>query len=84
MPCEKTDLGGGNFAITCSRGQRTPACKTPGCGGRGQFLCDYPLEGKRAGKTCDRPMCDRCRVSMGPGRDYCASHAAMAKAGATP
>jgi hypothetical protein len=79
MPCDKVDLGDGAFAIACSRGGRTPPCATPGCGGRGQFLCDYPLAGKRTGKTCDRAMCARCRVSMGPERDFCASHVALAK-----
>ncbi len=64
MPCEPFPLAGG-VAIICSRGRRRKTCATPGCNRTATKLCDFPLEGKRAGKTCDRDMCDACAVSMG-------------------
>lgn len=61
--------------LMCSRGGRRTKCATPGCSGRADFLCDFPLAGKRAGKTCSRAMCERCRRAQSPGVDYCEPHA---------
>ncbi len=41
------------------------------CGGFAPFLCDYEVA---PGKTCDRPICGRCRVNFGL-TDYCPQHA---------
>lgn len=41
------------------------------CGWAGDYLCDYPVGNE---KTCDRPMCDRCRHSVAPEIDYCGAH----------
>lgn len=69
MPCQKMDLGNGNHAILCFRGQR-PRAKCD-CGNPHQYLCDAPArKGKR--KTCNRKLCDGCRVKVGE-LDYCRS-----------
>jgi hypothetical protein len=76
MPCRPYPIPGG-VAIVCGRGQRSKPCATVGCGGRGDFLCDYPLAGKASGRTCDRAMCERCRRPQRKGVDYCGPHASM-------
>lgn len=64
--------------ICCTRGARAwKPCSTTGCTGRALFLCDFPLEGKRQGQTCDRPVCAGCRRSQGPHVDYCRAHHEM-------
>ena len=72
-PCQVIDVPGGQ-AIVCSRGE-TKRCS---CGNRMTKLCDWPLTGGKAGKTCDRPMCDKCATRVGPNRDFCPAHARMA------
>ncbi len=46
-----------------------PTCVV--CGGFAPFLCDYEVA---PGKTCDRPVCGRCRYNAGL-KDYCPQHA---------
>lgn len=75
MPCNPVDLGGGAFAIACTRGRRPIICVH--CGRPGNRLCDFPLTGAKAGKTCDRPLCAKCAVRRKPGIDYCQVHAGM-------
>ena len=41
-------------------------------------LCDFPLRGSRGG-TCDRKLCDRCAVTVGPDKHYCGPHARLAR-----
>lgn len=72
-----TPLPGGGFV--CRSGQRK-ACATPGCGGRVVALCDYPIKGKKPGATCSAAMCERCRASVGPDRDFCPPHKRAADA----
>lgn len=68
-----TRLPGGGFV--CRSGRR-PSCS--GCGKPGATLqCDYPLTGPKAGKTCDRWLCDKCATHVGPDRDYCPPHQAL-------
>jgi hypothetical protein len=70
-------LPDGTTVIVCTRGTRgtrQPRCS--GCGAPGaDKLCDYPVvrANGKAG-TCDRPLCERCAVSVGVGRDYCGPH----------
>ena len=42
------------------------------CGSISGFLCDG-LVGE--GKTCDMPLCEKCRVHQGEDTDYCPDHA---------
>ncbi len=49
--------------------QDTRSCSV--CGAPGRYLCDYPLA---PGKTCDKPLCGRCRVIKGPDQDWCPGH----------
>ena len=75
MPCRPVDLGNGVTAIVCSKGDRR-SCK---CGRRSTKLCDYPLRGKKQGRTCDAPLCDRCATSVGRDKDYCPAHVEISK-----
>ncbi len=77
MSCKFTDLGNGDFAVTCSRGQRQRApCDV--CKERPHTkLCDYPLSGKKAGATCSRKLCDRCAKQAGLNVDLCPPHAKL-------
>ena len=77
MPCETLVLPDGTTAIVCTRGQRTPRCSVPGCRNPGAHLCDHPLAGKKAGKTCDRRICAVHATKTGPDRDLCPAHAAL-------
>lgn len=58
------------IGIACTRG--AIRCE---CGSASSKLCDFPLKGAKAGKTCDRRICGRCAVVMGPNKDYCPAHA---------
>lgn len=65
---------GGGFA--CSRGSALDRLrKFCGCGRPATKLCDYPLRGPKAGKTCDAPLCERCATVVGADRDFCQPHA---------
>jgi hypothetical protein len=76
MPCRKIDLGDGRFAIACGRGDRAPLCSV--CHQRrAPKLCDFPLTGEKTGRTCDRPLCEKCAVHQNPDIDYCPAHARM-------
>jgi hypothetical protein len=67
------------FVFVCGR-RRVAPCMTEGCGRPHTALCDYPLTGSLKGKTCDRKMCDACRVRQaGVDRDYCRAHHEIAK-----
>lgn len=71
--------------IACGRGrQERRRCDTPGCSGRAVALCDWPLSGPKAGKTCSRAMCAQCRRPQEPEVDYCRTHHDQAKATSTP
>ncbi len=70
MPCDI--LPGG--VIACSRGRRRANCDSPGCTSAHVALCDWPLKGDKAGRTCDRKMCGRHRHPVGSDRDYCNAH----------
>jgi hypothetical protein len=73
------DGNGRELAIACSRGERH-RCSTPGCQNDGTKQCDFPV--KRNGKpgTCDRYICQKCAMRVGPDLDYCGPHARQAKA----
>jgi len=74
MHCSHFNLPGGGTAIICGR-DRLKACAV--CGLPSAKLCDFPLTGVKAGKTCDRPVCEKCAVHSEPDTDYCPTHARM-------
>src|SRR3990167_2536674 len=86
MPCDTIfDDHGNPIGIACSRGTRAARCGTPDCNAASVALCDYPLAGRKAGKTCDRRMCTKCRTSVGKNVDHCPAHArAAAKSSGAP
>ncbi len=64
------------IGFECNRGYDTPSCSS--CGGKATKQCDFPLKGKKAGQSCDRPLCDRCATRYDekePGKDFCPVHA---------
>jgi hypothetical protein len=61
-------------AIVCSRGQRAKRCSN--CESDATRLCDAPLRGRKEGKTCDAPLCERCATRLkGVDGDLCPAHA---------
>jgi hypothetical protein len=72
MPCYAFKIGNATGFI-CTPRERSKPCKY--CGRPSSKLCDYPLRGAKAGKTCDIPMCDRCATHIDPDSDYCKAHA---------
>lgn len=70
MPCNiMRDANGRPFGIVCSRGPARRRCAF--CGAWSTKLCDWPAG---PGKTCDRPLCDKHAVNVGPNRDWCPNH----------
>jgi len=78
MPCDpiKVTMPDGSVAkgFICSRGPR-PKAKRCRCDRSSTLLCDQPLTGPKTGKTCDRPLCERCATEVGPDRHLCPAHA---------
>jgi hypothetical protein len=61
-------------AIVCSRTDTRKRCVV--CqSSRDLRLCDFPLQGGKAGRTCDRPVCGAHATHEAPDTDYCPSHA---------
>lgn len=80
MACEHVDLGDGTTMIVCRRGGRRAPAKRCKCGKPASLLCDFPLKGRKAGKTCDRPLCSGCAerqrtTADGDTVDFCPAHA---------
>lgn len=79
MTCRHIDVGPGGFAIVCSRGSARSRCSIDGCTKPSTKLCDFPLSGSKAGKTCDRRLCDSHARAQGDSVDFCPTHAEMAE-----
>lgn len=52
MPCEPFNGG-----FICRRGGVRRRCDVAGCMASAEFQCDFPLAGRKAGRTCDRHLC---------------------------
>lgn len=75
MRCERVSFPGGGTAFVCRSGRQPMAqCS---CGAPATLVCDYPLKGEKAGKTCDRDICRACAASQGPNIDWCPAHARL-------
>jgi hypothetical protein len=76
MACKVVKLPNGMTALVKMAPQRKKFCE---CGRPCTKLCDYVMSHQsRRGvteRTCDKPMCDRCAVHVGPETDYCVPHA---------
>jgi len=75
--CERLQFPNGSVAIVCGvRRRRRPPCA---CGAESKYECDGPRR-HHAGrtKTCDRPLCGRCRIHVPPNQDFCKDHRAEA------
>jgi hypothetical protein len=80
MRCTRIAVPGG-IGFVCSSREPRKSCS---CGRASTALCDYPLTGSKAGKTCDKPLCDRCRVRIGDNVDRCPAHHALEQQAAKP
>ncbi len=75
--CYSVNTGGVRAIVCGSLGEPCHECRSVG-----GFLCDYPVQhpfktgGKgKAGKTCDRSMCEAHAHQVGPNKHYCRQHA---------
>jgi hypothetical protein len=75
VPCNFFKLPDGGRAIICTCGKRIKPCSV--CGAPSALLCDFPFEGEKSGKACDRPLCRRCATHQAPDTDYCPAHMRM-------
>lgn len=80
MTCKPIRLGG-ITAIVCSRGRapRPAPCSVPNCGKPHTRLCDFPLVGRKAGRTCSRKLCESCSHPQPGGLDFCPAHDVLAR-----
>jgi hypothetical protein len=76
MPCKVVNLGNGVTAIVKMAAKPRKRCSVCGMLGVGK-LCDFPLTGAKAGKTCDRPLCANCAFHQAPDTDLCPVHARL-------
>lgn len=61
-------------AFLCGTRQRAKRCSN--CEADATRLCDAPLRGRKTGKTCDAPLCERCAMRLkGVDGDLCPAHA---------
>ena len=68
MACFNVNIAGVT-GIACFRGGKAPArCGSPGCNFIADYLCDGPAPG---GRTCDRAICEKHRINVGPEVDLC-------------
>jgi ribosomal protein L34E len=80
MTCRIVKIPGGVSVIAC--GPRRPKKNEPRChrcNAPAPYLCDFVTGTEDRGiatikKTCDRPMCDTCRVPIAGGKDVCRPH----------
>lgn len=73
MTCTTFKMPDGGVGIICTPRVRVRWCAD--CGKPASKQCDFPLRGSKAGKTCDRHICERCAVDVGTNLDYCQVHA---------
>lgn len=78
MRCDPLVIDGQAVGFVC--GDRTPRkrCSVTGCSDWGPKLCDHPLEGRRKGATCSRPICAAHAQTTKIGddtHDLCPAHA---------
>lgn len=69
MPCTPFTLPNGARGFICSRTPR-PRCA---CGNPATLQCDAPT--RRSTGTCDRHLCERCAIEVGPELHLCQAHA---------
>ena len=76
MTCHRV-VADGMVGFICVRGVRRRQCSS--CKQRpASFECDFPLSGKKTGKTCDKAICEGCAAEVGPDRHFCPPHKAHA------
>jgi len=82
MGCRTLFINGHAVGIACDRSRReSHKCSSCGWGGANK-QCDYPVQTKSG--TCDRWLCGKCAVRVGPDRDYCPPHHRLTEGGHAP
>jgi hypothetical protein len=65
--------------FSCSRGDHADvgACVT--CGARAAAACAFALSGRKAGSTCNRPLCPKHAIGVGAPSaiPHCVAHARL-------
>lgn len=70
MACDRIKMADGSVLFICSRSKRRVMCGL--CRKlEAEFLCDYKIGPKR---TCDRPLCSKCAIEVGPNTHQCFVH----------
>ncbi len=65
--------------IHCRRGRvhTKEPCSAPSCTTPHTRFCDFPLRGRKAGRTCDAKLCDSHATCAAPGKHHCPPHAIL-------
>jgi len=66
MHCTRVRIAGGVGRICGPK--KLPVC--PFCEGLAGLECDFPT----GRKTCDKPLCRGCAISIAPNVDFCPDH----------
>jgi hypothetical protein len=67
--CLKLEMPDGSFGIVCGLRRSKKFCA---CGRPCEFECDWKMK-VRSG-TCDKPICSRCALQVGPDKHLCREH----------
>jgi hypothetical protein len=62
--------------MMADRNKKRESCS--GCGRTATKHCGFQLRGEKSGKTCGRPLCDKCVTvveTLQGATDYCRAHA---------
>ena len=62
MGCDLYYRDGKLAMVVCSRSSPRKRCAQ--CGAPATKLCDFPLAGAKAGRTCDKPLCAKCATEV--------------------
>lgn len=68
--------GGGRALVTVEQPAKRPCAF---CGTWTHGLCDFPLPGKSANRTCSKRVCDRCANEIASDVHLCPVHAQFAR-----
>lgn len=69
--CEHGKMPDGTTVIICGDRTRRQYCQ---CGRLADLLCDWKVKERKSG-TCDKPICRRCALEVGPDKHLCREHA---------
>ena len=74
MGCKRFTDPDGAVVFMCTRGRGQQAATRCSCGRVAEYLCDFPLRGEKAGRTCDKPICSDHAKLIKHNTHYCPDH----------